>query len=215
MVEVKGSNFSNKNLAWAIKNRDKLMKYVELSVIICFFSFIFAATVHLCFTGIFLIFMITGFLLYSLRERATKYHEIIATLGSDLQAVTLMQADTMKFTSKRYGEFYMRYLWGGESAAHYKIWIILDKLNEDVDGQQVTLWEKTTWPQRKFSTPPKLKKYVPKNWISQVNTLRRINIEGYDGMNIIVATLNDQQLSSETKDILRTVQILEYIWAKL
>lgn len=218
MVELTGITTSQKILVWNIKHIQEIL----LGIIVCVtlflitFSMLYSGYVHPCSLGLLLIFVVAAFVLYMFYKEAKRYNEILTALGPDLISVQFIYEKIMKFTSSRFGEFFMDYYPGNDSEnPYYGVWIVLDKPRVRIDRRRTTLWSKPSWFKRTFGDPPKPHHSVPLNLVTQIKTLRKISIEGYNKKYRIVAILNDDWLYSETHDLLRTVEVLEYIWAKI
>jgi hypothetical protein len=122
----------------------------------------------------------------------------------------------MKITSATYGDFYLRYYKGTEtSKPYYKVWIVLDKPYKFKHGNTMILWLRPSWLKGNIEKSYKFHKAVPNKHAMDVRTIRGITLEKHGSKYLIMATMDDVFLYYKTHDILRTVEILEHIWAKL
>jgi hypothetical protein len=146
---------------------------------------------------------------------AKKYHDLLSALGSDLLSVEFISNYELKITSARHGEFYFDFRTGGESGhGYYRVWIVMDKKRRN-KLQRHILWESPSWINRSLGLYRFPHPTVPLDLVARVNSLRRITVEGHKKAKLIVAILDDAPWQSESDDIIRTVEILEHIWAKL
>lgn len=213
MVDLRGTTPNQKILAWGIKNPYKVAVYVIISVFIYAYIFIMLAIIgyNSCTLALVILLFFVPVLLFVLYQLGMKYHEVIKILDSDIISMKFVLIDTLKITSKKYGEFYLDYSSGGERGkGFYRVWIVLDKQLESKQDEMI-LWERKSSSRK----TPRSHNAVPVRSAIQIRTLRRLTLEKKGNNQIIMALLDDEAGYSEAEDILESVGILEHIWAKL
>jgi hypothetical protein len=152
---------------------------------------------------------------YTTYKIASRYRKVIDVLRPNLVDIEILGPETLKITSTKYGEFYINYRFSGgdKPPSNYEIWIASDKTDPNADRSGMLLWERPvklitgTWSY--FESPP----YVHHKKASEIKTLTQIALDWYGEYYRILATLTDRWPYSETDDLLKTLELLEEIYA--
>jgi hypothetical protein len=152
--------------------------------------------------------------LYMTHKTASRFRELLDVLKPNLLDVEWRYPESLKITTSNLGDFFLSYIQETEhEAAHYLVWITSDKGGPSPLVSKMTLWKrpyKSIYGKWIYFDSPS---YVPVARAYDIKTLEWIALELVESQFRIIARLKDEWLQSETDDLLKTVEILEEIYA--
>jgi len=213
-------NIEKVDLPWSIRHVNLLLVVSILLFAIVIIAFLFTINYWPCLSlGI--ISLIIFSLVLSEYSQANRYAEIVYILYKELISVEIEKSGLLKYgklklRTQGHGEFSLLYYPGHGhqrtgGGANYKLWISTGKTIPALAGEKHYIWVRPTLISHKYKANPLMAKYLPKTQLENISTLHRIQFEVINGENRIVAIFRDIPLLSETKDIVKTLQILRYI----
>jgi hypothetical protein len=213
---LQGKTITQSALTYAMKHIDHI-RWAIISCVILFFVtmvLIWTNFINECAVVCAASFMLAGVVLYAIHQPASRFRELMDGLKPNLLDVEWVHSKTLKFTTANLGEFYVKYNPEEENeSAYYLVWITSDKGGPSPIVSRMTLWKRPyksilgKWLY--FDSPP----YIPVISANDIKNLKWIVLEMFGSQYRIIARLSDEWLHSETDDLLKTVELLEEIYA--
>jgi hypothetical protein len=195
-----------------------LLACTVILFIITIASFIISMYVSICIVFVFIGFILS-YLFVRIYNQMKRYARIVKALDPELIEVNVLKDSffeygILKIKTITQGEFFLLNI---PNRGHpgmrsiYKLWIVTDKNLPVKEGEKRYLWKKMKGQEEGTIIEPELAHYIPQNQLDSLKVLHRIQFEFLEGENRIAALFYEFLLYSETKDILRTLDILREI----
>jgi hypothetical protein len=211
-------SYDSKNLPWSIRNTKGLLWGMILGTIavpVLIFVSIKGGWTPIIMLLFYPVIIISVMGLYMIYKPAKRFAEVIDALNFELVDVRRKGWDTLKFTTVSEGEFFLYYYSGSKhSSAYYKLWIITKKKVPISNGDELEIWGKPSWFDRKKEEKGS-NKYVDVSELKDIKSLSCVRFEKIDGQNGITTIIFDKWLYSETSDVLKILKILREIEDKI
>jgi len=215
---LKGKTFTQRIITSAMKNIELLGWSIVACVVLFFLTLILIQNAILPSWGALFLggIMLLGVGLYAVYQPASRFRELLDALRPNVLDVEWIYNYTLKISTSNLGEFFLKYHPEREDASgYYIIWITSDKSIPVMGAPSLTLWSKPYKPILRdwhyFPSPP----YVPTAKANEIKTLKWIIMDWSGTEFRIMAWLSDEWLQSETDDLMKTVEILEEIYARM
>lgn len=215
-----------KTLSWSIRHMNALRAGFVISIGTGILTFVATRFYLLPFTffQIFIFFSLVAMVFFSSSRPASKFAKIIREIKPHIESVHSERSSTLRISTNDQSVFRIHWershgipgikLLG--SIAHYEVWISTKK-NIPLDGK----WRKTIWERQPFyekfrnSKAPEFSVYITPSQIEHIKSISKLRFEAGEEDGKIAAILDDWIFRFEIPDILKAVDLLRDIEARL
>jgi hypothetical protein len=205
---------SSSHLPWRIRHVSTLYGLVVLFLLISVLLFLLSLISYFgLFFILFLLFLVDSVLLFRLYKSAERFASVVFAMDKDIIDAKFENHKTLKVNTSTQMEFFLLYHPGDKNSnAHYKVWITTTKKPHFKKGWHSAIWHKPSISEKlQKKEDIEYPEYLSPWRLEEIESLYSMWFDTISGKTTITALLNDKMLSSETQDLLKTLEVLREI----